>query len=187
MRSWCALLSVLAALTSLRPSYAQLGAEPSPFWMSWGLGESSEGFAASGLASYQTGKHSLLSVRTAYDGELPIFVTPPKHVWSTGILLGAVVRRADWLASLSTGIAFLQRVEQGELLDDGCDGPGFCFSLFSEYRAIRSHAVGLPLDVQLFVAPRRFVLGVGLHGYATFSPVGTVRGMALHIHFKRSQ
>jgi hypothetical protein len=148
-------------------SYAQPGKNPANekyFWVNFGLGKGSVGthaFALEANSSYQFGK-SLITLRSAGTAELF-----GKSIGDYGLLYGIILKQQPTFVSFGVGLAFV--------------GGSISQGLFSTKEPEKiGPTIGLPLEVQLFFRPARF-LGIGLYGFANLNPEESFVGATISL------
>lgn len=139
----------------------------SRFWIGSGLGVAALtiadeqgifGVAAGNLnATYQYG-------RTLVSARVTLATLPFGPIYSdVGLLYGRVLSQGSFFASVGAGVAFVE----GNYV-----GVGDNEDLFS--------TIGLPLEVQLFARPFRFI-GVGIYGFANVNPEQSFLGATFSV------
>ena len=148
-------------------SYAQPGinrANEKYFWFNFGMGKGSVGthaFALEANASYQFGKN-LITLRSAGTAELF-----GKSIGDYGLLYGIILKQQPTFVSFGVGLAFV--------------GGSISQGLFSTKEPEKiGPTIGLPLEVQLFFRPARF-LGIGLYGFANLNPEESFVGATISL------
>jgi len=79
--------------------------------------------------------------------------------------------------ALASGVVAVGGQRQDEQ-KSGASEPGCTFFCSIEYQMRPVRTIGMPVDVQAFFTPIRY-LGVGVHGYATVSPDANLLGVSL--------
>lgn len=132
------------------------------YWVNLGAGSGSiskNAFALSANATYQFG-NNLLTLRAAGTGELF-----GKSIGDYGLLYGLPLKQEQVFISIGVGLAFVE----------GSISHGL-FSLIPPEKI--GPTIGIPLEVQLFWRPTRF-LGMGLYGFANLNPEEPYVGVTL--------
>ncbi len=140
----------------------------SRFWIGSGLGLAAisnyadeQGifglFAGNLNATYQFGRH-LVSARGALATVLLVTFS------DVGLLYGRVLSEGSFFASVGAGVAYVEGLDVGLFGDND--------ELFA--------TIGLPLEVQLFVRPFRFI-GVGIYGFANINPEQNFTGATFSV------
>lgn len=140
-------------------------------WGNGGIGAGKTGLGLSVVGGVPVGSHLFAGGRYVRTEEFNISLgptTPPSaEIWEAGPLVGFVAQGRYSHVSVGSGIALVG----GRRPDERESNPS---------------TVGLPLDVQAFFTPTRY-LGIGLHGYATVSPEENLLGVSLQLQIRISQ
>ena len=142
----------------------------STYWVGAGLGfgtsdSTSDDFGGSVNLSYRFDPH-LLSLRAATVGELF-----GDDFWDIGLLYGRATGQGAVFASLAAGIAVM----------GGTRNPG---GIFDESSETISSRISLPLELQLYWRPLRF-LGLGVYGFANFNDEESFGGATFGLQLGR--
>ena len=145
------------------PAVAAQDGQGSEFWVGAGagVGSSSAGELAGTInGSYRSGGH-LLSARGATTGELF-----GDDLWDLGLLYGRAMGGRPAFASVAVGVAAMGGTRRS--------------GLFDVNPVEISTRVSVPLEVQLFWRPLRF-LGVGVYGFANVNDEESFTGATLGV------
>jgi len=140
----------------------------SRFWIGSGLGVAALtiadeqgifGVAAGNLnATYQFG-------RTLVSARVTLATLVIGEIYSdVGLLYGRVLSEGSFFASVGAGVAYVE---------------GDYTGLFGDNEELFA-TIGLPLEVQLFVRPFRFI-GVGIYGFANVNPEQSFTGATFSV------
>lgn len=162
-------LAGMFLFSSLEASYAQddsITINKKYYWLNLGIGAGTvgeEGGAMAANFSYHFDKN-LLSLRAVGNGELF-----GKTMSDYGFLYGRSLQQNSLFVSVGAGLALVEgSISQG---------------LFSTKKPEKiGPTIGLPLEVQLFFRPTRF-LGIGLYGFANLNSEETFVGATISLQF----
>lgn len=137
-------------------------------WVNGGIGTGRMGLASSVTGGVPIGHRVFVGGRYAQTKELNLLGTGPAAViWDAGPLVGLVEQGRWGHLSLGSGVA----VVGGRSPDE----PG-----------TKSSTLGIPLDVQAFFTPIRYV-GIGVHGYANVNPGDNLLGWSVQLQVRIPQ
>lgn len=152
------------------------------FWINSGpsfdLFDPTGALVGSVSGSYQYQRH-LASVRYSYNTlHYELFSDPAiDEIWDIGLLYGVAFKKTFGFISASTGIAYVGGQVRGD--------PYRVDLIRKKYREVRKiQTVGLPVAVQLFWTPFRFI-GLGLYGFANINSETTYVSCNLHLQVGR--
>lgn len=151
-------------------------------WASGGLGGGRTGLGPSLAVGVPLTEHMFLGGRYVHTEELVFFSSPAPTTWDIGPLIGVLAQGRYGQFSVASGLVAVggrRRAEQ----KSGTGDPGCTFFCSIEYEMRPVRAVGVPVDIQAFFTPIRY-LGVGVHGYATVSPGQNLLGASLQLQVR---
>lgn len=97
-------------------------------------------------------------------------------VFDYGLLYGRMIGSGEGFVSVGGGLAFVE----GEFVDDGLSFCNFFSQDCEPKETVKVQTVGVPLEVQLFWRPTRFV-GVGAYLFANLNTVASFGGASASI------
>jgi hypothetical protein len=135
--------------------------ETHSYWINLGIGGGTFEGVISANVSYQF-KRNILSIRGVETGEW----YGNNGMWDIGILYGLATNPSHTQAAVGIGVALVGGKSEESLLPDN---------------AIKKR-IGLPIELQLFFRPIRFV-GMGLYGFANINSEKSFVGVSLSLQF----
>jgi hypothetical protein len=130
-----------------------------------------------GVASFTydfTGQ--FLSIHTVATDEFKLFGdNPVERIGDIGILYGVSTQWSKWYASAGTGVSYVHSVNRGKLIRRSNEMFGA-----DDYEEISRSTVGLPIQVEISVAPFPF-LGVAIIGFANINNIKAYGGITFCI------
>ncbi|MCX6120747.1 MAG: hypothetical protein NTX44_03925 [Ignavibacteriales bacterium] len=117
-----------------------------------------------------------LSIHAVATDEFKLFGdNPVERIGDIGILYGVSARWGKWYASTGAGISYVHSINRGKLIRRANEMFGA-----DDYEEISRSSVGLPIQVEISVAPFSY-LGVAIIGFANINSIKAYGGITFCI------
>ncbi len=132
------------------------------YWISFGLGGNSQGFAEGAGASLLL-SHTIVSIHANTSVNFSTFITqtPFEHTEAYGLLVGRAWSLGRTIVSISSGLSYVVAVQQGDFLYT----ENFFFPI-KHFEEARENLIGIPIEVEAMIRSPFPVFGVSLSAFA---------------------